>query len=121
MIEKIKDYLGWTWHTKKEIIDYCLSREILLDERQLRNMVEQYDKEYCDGLHDSYIAHSSKGYLLTSDRKIIEKSKNDDKARLIALAKRVYGVERRFRDMDQLTLIPNEEIDAYEVLMRLNV
>lgn len=121
MIEKIKYYLLDDWHKKSEIISYLEYKGFKTDERQWRKAVEQYDREYCDGKHDSYIVHSSRGYMLTSDKKIIEKSKNDDKSRLIALAKRVYGVERRFREMDQLTLFPSEEMDAYEILMRMNV
>ena len=121
MIEKIKSFISDKWRKKSEILDYLDYKRIYVNERQWRKEVEKYDMEYCLGLHDSYIVHSSKGYMLTSDRKIIEKSKNDDKSRLIALAKRVYGVERRFKEMDQLTLFPSEEIDAYEVLMRMKV
>ena len=121
MIEKIKGYIWDDWRKKSEILSFLEYKGIKVDERQWRKAVELYDREYCDGKHDSYIVHSNKGYMLTSDRKIIEKSKNDDKSRLIALAKRVYGVERRFRDMDQLTLFPSEEMDAYEILMRMNV
>ena len=122
MIEKLKGYLDQEWHKKSEILDYLLiNHRWDVPERDFRRTVQKYNEGYCNGLHDSFIAHSNKGYLLTSDKEIIRKSMRDDQSRLIKLSKRVYGIKKRFKEDDQLTLLPKSEMDAYEILMRMKI
>ena len=121
MIEFLKDYLKTGWHTKKEIVAYLAAngfRKKNLD-RRFRKAVEKYDQGYYEGLHDSFIAHSNKGYILTSDPETIKMSIADDMARLVALSKRVYGAKKRLKENDQITLFPKKEMDAFEILMKM--
>lgn len=123
MIEFLKEYLSAGWHTKKEIIALLVAkgfRKKSLD-RRFRKEVEKYDQGYYEGLHDSFVAHSNKGYILTSDPELIKKSINDDMSRLIALSKRIYGAKKRLKENDQLTLFPKKEMDVFEVLMKMGV
>lgn len=124
MIEFLKGYLDIEWHKKQEVIAFLVKKGFRKKnlERKFRLAVEKYDREYCDGLHDSYIAHSAKGYYLTSDPEIIKKSIADDESRLIALSKRIYGAKRRLKEENQLTLLPKDKtMDAYEVLLKMEV
>lgn len=122
MIDLLKGFLDQDWHTKGEILDHLLiKKKYDINERVMRRAFEKYNLEYCEGLHDSFVAHSNKGYLLTSDKEIIERSMRDDLSRLIKLSKRVYGIKKRFKEDSQLTLLPKKEMDAYEVLMRMKI
>ena len=65
------------WKTKKEILEELKTLGFKYDERALRKYIEQYNKRFCDGEFEHYIAHSSKGYKLTNNPDEIEKSAKD--------------------------------------------
>ncbi len=124
MIEFLKGYLDIEWRKKKDVVKFLVDKGFRKKnlERKFRKAVEVYDREYYEGLHDSYIAHSVRGYYLTSDPEIIKKSIADDESRLIALSKRIYGAKRRLREDNQLTLLPKDKtMDAYEILMKMEI
>lgn len=119
-----KGWLDLDWRTKDQCISWIKNRTgVQINERELRNLFAQYCEEYIVGYHDSYLAHSSKGYLLTSDVDIIRKSIQDDKSRMDTLSRRVWGVEKRLKQLGQITLLPNEEkeMDAYEIISRMSI
>lgn len=123
--EIMKCFKGWLdtdWRTK----DQCLSWmkkifKIDINERELRDVFSQYCANFIEGKHDSYLAHSNRGYLLTSDPNIIKQSIKDDESRMIALSKRVYGVRKRLAELNQITLLPDKEMEAYEIISRMEV
>ena len=40
---------------------------------------------------------------------------------MIALSKRVYGVRKRLAELNQITLLPDKEMEAYEIISRMEV
>lgn len=125
MIDLLKGYLDTGWRTRKEIINYLGSKGVDLDERELRREVAKYNQGYINGEHDTYVCYDNgrvhQGLLLTADRSIIRDSIQNDKERFMTLLRRYYGVKKRLREDDQITLLDNGEIDAYEVLLKVNV
>jgi len=125
--EIIRCFHGWLdvdWRTK----DQCLSwmRDIfhtVINERDLRDVFSQYCNDYIEGKHDSYLAHSVRGYKLTSDPEEIKRSIADDESRMKALSHRVYGVKKRLKEDNQITLLPNQEkeLDAYEIISKMEI
>lgn len=123
--EIMKCFKGWLdtdWRTK----DQCLSWmkkifKIDINERELRDVFSNYCVNFIEGKHDSYLAHSNRGYLLTSDPEIIKQSIKDDESRMIALSKRVYGVRKRLMELDQITILPDKEMEAYEIISRMEI
>lgn len=69
------------WKTKKTILAELEKCGMKTDERVWRTFVENYNKKYCDHIHDTYIVHSNKGYKLTDDKEEITKSIEDGKKR----------------------------------------
>lgn len=124
IMEMFRGYLDREWRTKEQCV-YFLKTVFRyeINERELRDTFAKYCQDYIDKKHDSFLAHSSRGYLLTSDPKIIEKSIKDDESRMFSLAKRIYGVKTRLKMDNQLTLLPeeNEVMDAYEILSKMEV
>lgn len=70
-----------TWKTKKEIIQKLKEQGYKVNERTWRLWVERHNILYCQGVHDTYIVHSLKGYKLTKDGKEISASIDDLKKR----------------------------------------
>ena len=64
----LKEYLT-TWRTKREILEFLNSKGIKIAERDLRKRIEYYNKKFYE--NETFIAHSSKGYLITTDKEII--------------------------------------------------
>ncbi len=73
------------WKTKRQLMDELTERGIVMDERVFRKFVETNNKKFFNHELDEYIAHSSKGYIKTSDPEIIMKSIEDGKKRALNL------------------------------------
>lgn len=124
--EIMKCFKGWLdldWRTKDQCLRWMKDIfKVTINERELRDVFAKYCQDFIDGKHDSFLAHSYRGYLLTSDPKIIRQSINDDRSRLIALSKRYYGVNKRLMVIDQIPILPNnEEMEAFEILSRMEI
>ena len=119
-ITYLKGYLDVDWRTKDKILGLLNDFfRIEVGDREFRQFVADYDQEYIDGKHDTYICYGQRGYLLTSDPKEIKKSIDNDAKRIIALSKRVYGVKKRLSLDNQLTMFDeSEEMNGYEIIMK---
>lgn len=83
---KIENYVILNdWKTKKEILRELKLQGIEVSERYFRASVERHNKLYAEHLEDKFIAHSSKGYKATNDRKEILSSIKDNKKRAIKM------------------------------------
>lgn len=69
------------WKTKNEIIDEITLNGGYINERSFRNMVKEKNKDFIDGLSEYFIAHSDKGYKITTDTDEIIKSIKDKEKR----------------------------------------
>lgn len=82
------------WTTKKEILLQLAEKGIKPNERQWRLYVEWYNKQFCLGVFDDYIAHSSKGYKLTKDKLEIAQSVKDYRNRALNMLKKTSDVSK---------------------------
>lgn len=118
-INSLKGYLDVQWRTKEQILGMLNWMKCPSNDREFRQFVADYDQEYVDGKHDTYICNGQNGYLLTSNPKEIKKSIDNDAKRIIALSKRVYGVKKRLSLDNQLTMFDEyEELSGYEIIMK---
>ena len=123
--EIMKCFHGWLdtdWRTKTQCLNWMKNIfKTEINERELRDVFSKYCNDYIDGKHDSYLAHSTRGYKLTSDIEEIKKSIADDESRMKALSHRVYGVKRRLKNNNQIVLLPDQEkeMDAYEIISKM--
>ena len=119
MIEQFYGYLDKDWRTKKELIEwYKIMYHTKLNERMMRIWFERYNEKYGRGESELFIAHSQKGYLLTSDPEIIRKSLMDDYKRAMKLLVRNSRCTKALSEKNQLSLMP-EEASMYETIMKL--
>lgn len=119
MIELMKGYLE-EWHKRKELLSHIRSQGLKIDERTLRQYIRKYRNEYSNGEHDSYIVDDpSKGYKLTSDRDEIRKALERNLKRGLTIAKESYAGLKRLRDTDQISLLEQDVLDAFEVLLKV--
>lgn len=82
------------WKTKKEILTQLKNVGVNLNEREWRRYVERYNKQFCLGVNEDYIAHSSKGYKLTKDKEEIKQSVRDYRARALNMLKKTSDVSK---------------------------
>lgn len=121
MIELFKGYLDQGWHTKKECLEWYNEKYGgKLNERMFRKNVEKFNKRYGGGETEMFVAHSGKGYYLTSDIGLIRKSLLDYKRRALSQLSVVSKCSKALSEKNQLSLDQNEA-DLYEVVMRMNV
>ncbi len=120
MINELKGYLDKGWKTKNEIL-YFLNHfyKQNVDERTLRTIFAEFNERYEKGETELFIAHSSRGYLLTADQNIILSSLQDDYKRALKLLKRYYRCKSALSEKKQLSLMSKEETDLYEVIMKM--
>ena len=82
MIELIEEYLT-EWIKKKDILKVFKSKGVTMHERAWRIAVETHNKRYFEHKTDKYLAHSPRGYKLTSDKDEIIKSAKDYRKRAL--------------------------------------
>lgn len=103
MIELIKDYLI-EWTKKKDLLKILKSKGVTMDERTFRKMVELHNKNYFEHRVDKYLAHSSKGYKLTTDKEEIIRSAKDYKKRAMDLLVKASKTLKAMGENDNLRL-----------------
>ena len=83
-IDVIDELIGLNdWKTKGQISkELSLAMPgLTLNERTFRKNVEDHNKLFTEHLKDTFVAHSKKGYKLTTDYKEIKESIEDNKVR----------------------------------------
>lgn len=80
MIELISDKLN-EWTKKSDILLELEKNGATMSERSWRKSVELHNKRYFEHQTDKYLAHSSRGYKLTSNKDEIIASAKDYRAR----------------------------------------
>lgn len=121
MINYLKGYLDTDWRTKDKIL-YFLRNVCHTDinERALRDYFAEFNEKYEQGDTEMFVAHSNKGYLLTSDPEAIVNSLDDDHKRAIKLLKRYYRCKKALSEKNQLSLDSNEE-NLYEIVSKMEI
>ena len=109
IIDEIIDLSSWT--TKYTIIEELYLLGFLMNERTFRSEVEEYNNLYANHKVDQYVAHSSKGYILTEDRNIIIDSLKDLRKRGIdQLTKYSKGMKALGENANMTLKIKNNEM-----------
>ena len=77
-IELINDFIDLTeWKTKKQIKNELKTYGITLNERAFRKQVEKHNDMYFAHAKPYFVAHSAKGYKITTDNEEIRESLRD--------------------------------------------
>ena len=120
MIDLFKGYLDTGWRTKKECLEwYRENYHAKLNERMFRLWVERHNQNYTGGDKEMFVAHSVKGYILTSDPDLIRKSLKDDYKRAMKLLVRNSRCTKAMAEKNQLSLMPHEA-DIYDLVMKMS-
>ena len=113
IINQMRSFLS-TYRTTDEILDYLKQHGLVINSRKWQDMVLKFNEDY--GEHQTYLAGSSKGYILTTEKESIKQA-NYQKIR-----KAVSMIRNAKRDLDtlglknQLTCL-DEECDSIEQLI----
>ena len=119
MIELFRGFLDEGWRTRKECLEwYKAMYNTKLNERMFRIWVEKHNQKYSEGETEMFVAHSGKGYLMTSDTDVIRKSLEDDYKRAMKLLVRNSRCGKALAEKNQLSLMP-KEADLYELVMKM--
>lgn len=118
-IENLKEILiGQDWLKKKKIIQEFANIGIKLDERSLRSTITEFNKNYGNE-SDFYIAHSSRGYKLTNDKKDIYKSVQDQRKRALKMLKQYYSALDAIGLQSQIALdIEQDKNDLFDIALK---
>ena len=121
IIDLLKGYFDSEWRTKSELIAYLEGKcGLKFNERLLRRSFEKFNKLYETGETEMFVAHSNKGYMLTSDPMIIRNSLWDDYKRGIKLITRNHRCLKMLSEKNQLSL-EEKDVDLYETVKKLGV
>lgn len=71
------------WKTKAAILKELADLDVIVDERAFRKYVEYHNRLFLEGQRVDFIAHSNKGYKLTTNAKEIYDSIDDYKKRAL--------------------------------------
>ena len=75
------------WKKKKQILAELKEKDLTMDERTFRQRVELHNKLYEEHVVNTFIAHSCKGYIATTNRDLIIASLRDNEKRAITMLK----------------------------------
>lgn len=118
LLENLKTVLR-VWRKKDDVLEYLYYLGIRMNEREFRRYVANFNENYYSGETELFIAHSnSKGYILTTDKDIINLSLNDDYKRAMKLLRRYWKCKKAQSEKTQISLSPSE-LNEYEIVMRL--
>lgn len=121
MLDELKGYLDTEWRTKKQCVDWLKAIfNMDVNERTFRLFVAEFNEKYESGEQEMFIAHSEKGYLLTSDQEIIMQSLTDDFKRAAKLMRRYYRCKKAIAEKKQLALEPQES-DLYTLVSNIEL
>lgn len=119
LINDLKPIFTDKWVTKDKILSYLETNGIYVKERALRREFELFNKTYADN-GELFVAHSNKGYMLTSDKETIAKSINDDYNRALKLMKRYHATYKSIGTKNWLNLGLNQtQEDTFELLEKV--
>ena len=118
MREIFENFADREWRKKQEILTHAKEMGVDLNERELRNRIAEFNLNYLKS--ELYIAHSSKGYKLTTDRDEIKASATDLKKRALNMLKKYYSTKKELTNKTNLTLFDQQEDnDVYELIKTL--
>lgn len=80
------------WKTRKIILKELKSNGISMSGRRWRSFVENYNKQFINGDGELFIAHSSKGYKLTTELEEIKNSAKEFKKRATNMNEKYLGI-----------------------------
>lgn len=83
----IYDFINLTeWKKKPQILKELKNSGFPMDERKFRKLVETNNKMYAEHIEGvKFIAHSSSGYIATTDRELIISSLKDNNKRAMTM------------------------------------
>ena len=120
MIDMFKGYLDKKWRTKEKCLEWYEKKyHTKLNERLFRIWIEKHNEKYAEGNTEMFVAHSPKGYILTSDLDVIRKSLTDDYKRAMKLLVRNSRCTKAMAEKNQLSLMPHEA-DIYDLVMKMS-
>lgn len=94
-----------TWRTKTDILKELKSKGVEMSERSFRKLVENINKLYMEHETKKFIAHSNRGYKLTTNEDEIDATANDHFSRGIDHLTKAYGIRKAKGENANLNLI----------------
>lgn len=88
------------WKTKATILKELSAIGITIDERKIRQLVEDNNQLFCNEEVDYYIVHSSKGYKRTNSKEEITASINDYRKRALNMLGKYSNAKKALRERD---------------------
>lgn len=98
-----------SWKTKRQIIFKLASQGIYIDERTWRLEVEKHNKKFYNHEVNTFIAHSSKGYKLTSDVEEIKDSIKDLRKRALDMLYKEAKIKKAIGENYNMKLVINKD------------
>lgn len=92
------------WKKKREILSELKNKEIEMSEREFRKLVQINNKRYGNGYSNYYIAHSCRGYKLTTNWDEIKQSIVDKRKRAITMLVECNNAEKQFQRRNNLMM-----------------
>lgn len=85
------------WKKKRDLITEFELLGIRVDEREIRNQISRFNREFEDGCRDDYICHSARGYKRTTDPIEIMDSVTELERRSVDMFKKAHRVREQLK------------------------